>query len=171
VTTSAYHPQANGMVERLHRQIKESLRARDSGAQWADHLPWVMLGLRAAPKDKAGVSAAEVALGARLTLPGPTLPPSRGEKDVPAALPNTCRSYAGVAAAPPKGLEGARWVMVKRENLTGRPLAPAYTGPFEVLARGPKVFKLRLGKRDDWVSVYRLKNSAVSGSSVEVLQE
>jgi transposase InsO family protein len=28
VLTSAYHPQANGMVERLHRQIKDALRAR-----------------------------------------------------------------------------------------------------------------------------------------------
>ncbi len=28
VTTTAYHPQSNGMVERLHRQMKEALRAR-----------------------------------------------------------------------------------------------------------------------------------------------
>jgi len=28
VLTTAYHPQANGMVERFHRQLKEALRAR-----------------------------------------------------------------------------------------------------------------------------------------------
>jgi Integrase core domain len=44
VLTSAYHPQANGMVDRLHRQIKDALRARVCGAAWVDHLPWVMLG-------------------------------------------------------------------------------------------------------------------------------
>ena len=63
VTTTAFHPQANGMVERLHRQIKDTLRARGAAATWADHLPWVILGLCAAPKDESGVSAAETALG------------------------------------------------------------------------------------------------------------
>jgi cleavage and polyadenylation specificity factor subunit 1 len=40
VMTTSYHPQANGMVERLHRQIKEALRARSCGAAWAEHVPW-----------------------------------------------------------------------------------------------------------------------------------
>ena len=30
VMTTAYHPQANGMVERFHRQLKEALSARGS---------------------------------------------------------------------------------------------------------------------------------------------
>jgi len=50
-TTTAYHPQANGLVERAHRQLKEALRSRLAGAAWPDHLPWALLGLRAAPKD------------------------------------------------------------------------------------------------------------------------
>jgi transposase InsO family protein len=29
--TTAYHPQANGMVERAHRQLKDALRARLAG--------------------------------------------------------------------------------------------------------------------------------------------
>ena len=27
--TTSYHPQANGMVERVHRQLKDALRARE----------------------------------------------------------------------------------------------------------------------------------------------
>ena len=38
IPTTAFHPQANGMVERLHRQIKDALRARSGAAAWADHL-------------------------------------------------------------------------------------------------------------------------------------
>ena len=49
--TTPYHPQSNGMIERAHRQIKDSLRARLVGADWASHLPWVLLGLTAAPKE------------------------------------------------------------------------------------------------------------------------
>jgi transposase InsO family protein len=32
VTTRAYHPKANRMVKRQHRQIKDSLRARGCGS-------------------------------------------------------------------------------------------------------------------------------------------
>jgi transposase InsO family protein len=54
--TTAYHPQANGMVERAHRQLKDVLKARLAGPQWPEHLPWALLGLRAAPKEDSAVS-------------------------------------------------------------------------------------------------------------------
>jgi Integrase core domain len=64
VLTSAYHPQSNGMVERLHCQIKDALSARACGTAWVDHLPWVMLGIRATPKDESAVSGAGAAWAA-----------------------------------------------------------------------------------------------------------
>jgi len=39
VTTTAYHPQANGLVKRFHRQLKEALHARSDGRSWLEHLP------------------------------------------------------------------------------------------------------------------------------------
>ncbi len=48
--TTAYHPQANGLVERFHRHLKSALRARLEGPNWIDALPWVLLGIRTAPK-------------------------------------------------------------------------------------------------------------------------
>ena len=75
VMTTAYHPQANGMVERFHRQLKEALRARGGGSDWLAHLPWALLGLRSAPKEEAGVSSAEVLFGQPLVLPSQVHPP------------------------------------------------------------------------------------------------
>ncbi len=70
ITTTAYHPQSNSMLERARRQIKDTLRARLAGVEWPLHLPWVLLGLRAAPKEDSAISSAELVFGAVLTLPG-----------------------------------------------------------------------------------------------------
>ena len=45
-STTAYHPQANGLVERFHRQLKASPKARLHGQDWRDELPLVLLGIR-----------------------------------------------------------------------------------------------------------------------------
>ena len=45
ILTTAYHPQSNGMVERVHRQIKTALHARAAGLALVSHLPWVLMGL------------------------------------------------------------------------------------------------------------------------------
>ena len=57
------------MVERFHRQHKDALRARQATTDWPAHLPWALLGLRAAPKEDSGVSSAEMLYGVPLRLP------------------------------------------------------------------------------------------------------
>ena len=62
--TTAFHPQSNGLVERFHRRLKDSLRACLAGPQWLQHLPWVLLGLRAAPAEASGITPASSVYGA-----------------------------------------------------------------------------------------------------------
>ncbi len=45
--TTAYHPESNGAVERLHRRLKDALRARAAAATWSEEFLFVLLGLRA----------------------------------------------------------------------------------------------------------------------------
>jgi hypothetical protein len=61
------------MVERCQRRLKDAFRARLAGSDWPLHLPWVLMGLRAAPTEDTGVSAAEIVFGPPLVLPGQIL--------------------------------------------------------------------------------------------------
>lgn len=71
------------MVERAHRQLKDALRSRCSAPDWPAHLPWVLLGLRSAPKEDSGIYLAELVYGTPLTVPA-QLP--LGEEVSPAAV-------------------------------------------------------------------------------------
>ena len=69
--TTAYHPQAIGLVERMHRTMKASLKANlGSDPNWCDTLPMVLLGMRAAVKQDINCSVAEMVYGEQLRLPG-----------------------------------------------------------------------------------------------------
>jgi transposase InsO family protein len=158
VLTTSYHPQANGMVERLHRQLKEGLRARQCGTAWIEHLPWVLLGIRATPKDDVGISAAEVVYGAQMVVPGQLLEKAEGGEHVtwPGSIPLRARSYAEAARGPIQKLAAATYVFVKRGPAVG-PLSPSYDGPFLVVSRSEKVYQLKIGDKIESVSADRLK--------------
>ena len=63
LTTAAYHPQSNGLLERFHRRLKDALQSRAAAADWHDHLPWVMLGIRASFREDNEFSPAEAIFG------------------------------------------------------------------------------------------------------------
>jgi hypothetical protein len=67
--TTAYHPESNGAVERLHHRLKYALCARTAVATWSEELPFELLGLRAQPREDTGLSPAEVVFGAQIVLP------------------------------------------------------------------------------------------------------
>jgi len=167
VQTTAYHPQANGLVERLHRRVKDALRARSAAADWHSHLPWVMMGIRTAWREDSPFSPAENVFGSQLVLPGQFL--SAPESPSPSFLADFQGLLAGRAPLPtihntlpsapdslPEDLLLSRFVLV-RQDAVQPPLSPLYTGPFLVLERSLHVFKLQMGDRVDTVSTHRLK--------------
>ena len=130
--TTAYHPQSNGLVERFHRSLKAALRARLTSSSWMDDLPWVMLGLRTAPKDDMGASVAEMVYGASLTVPGTFVAPSNGPeasvhlqrmRDIAGRLVPAPDVWHGTRPAKPCArLSEAEFVFVRRDASHG-PLA------------------------------------------------
>ncbi len=152
------------MVERLHRQLKDGLRARQAGQKWLEHLPWVLLGVRAAPKEDSGISAAEAVFGSQLALPGKfldpsgasSLPLSKAAKDNGVQIPLRARSYAKAAGGRPSILVDAEFVYVRR-GPAGGPLQAAYEGPYKVLDLQEKWVRLQLGDRVETVSADRIK--------------
>jgi hypothetical protein len=150
------------MVERVHRQIEEALRAREAGSVWHGHLPWVLLGIRAASKEVSGVSSAKMVFGQPLHLPGEFLQPpeelaTSGQPPAP--------SYAMVADTPPPHLVSAQYMYVRRGGM-GKPLEPLYAGPYEVIEKHARTFVLRVGARLEVVSMDWLKPHLGTGPVV-----
>jgi cleavage and polyadenylation specificity factor subunit 1 len=161
-TTTAFHPQSNGMVERCHRQLKDALKARLAAAAWPSHLPWVLLGLRTAPKEDSGVSSAELVYMAPLSLP------AQLAADLEAPLAPLVERFRQlqpppvrhVGLPPPSGVPAALAdveMVYIRKGGSLPPLTPPYAGPYHVLKRGTKFFTVQLGDRVETVSVDRLK--------------
>lgn len=172
--TTAYHPQANGLCERFHRSLKAALRAALSDVGWVDRLPWVLLGLRTAPKEDLDASSAELVLGQPLRIPGEFLLESAAPSFHSTADPFS--SGGSLAPGPmhhcfprsfvPSALRSARFVFLRRDAHRS-PLQPPYDGPFRVLERDDKGFVLDMGGRRELVSVDRLKPAyVVAGEAV-----
>lgn len=164
--TTAFHPQSNGMVERYHRRLKDSLRSRLASSDWYHHLPWVMLGLRIAPREDSSVSSAELVYGSTLAVPGEFL--DSREELPPEVFLRRIRSLLSQQSLPPlhnvpvapstvtPELLKSKLVFVRNDSHTP-PLTPLYSGPYLVVQPGPKFFRLQIGTRQDTVSVDRLK--------------
>ena len=112
--------------------------------------------------------------GSTLTVPGDFLPNST-EVPIPNHLrrlrekveslkpvPTSAHGAEHIKFNVPVSLSEAKYVYVRRDGKS-TPLQPPYDGPYRVLEKGPKHFKLQLGSREDKVSVDRLKIAITEG--------
>lgn len=152
--TTAYNPEANGLLERWHRSLKSSLRARLNSPAWIQQLPWVMLGLRTTPRDDLPVAPADLIFRSRPRLPCDVTPPKHLES-VP-SVPRVPAHHDVRPVCVPKDLLSAPFVFVRVDGHR-RPLDRPYKGPYKVVSRFDKYFTLEIGNRRDNVSIDRLK--------------
>ena len=149
------------MVERAHRQLKDALRVRTAGGNWASHLPWVLLGMWVAPKEDSNLFSAELVYGAPLVTPGqipgvPEPPPAVFQEAAPSHITRRNLSPIHLPVSIPAALADSSFVHIRHGGAKTL-LSPAYSGPFAVIARFPKYFILDVGDRQESVSMDRLK--------------
>ena len=178
--TTAYHPQSNGLVERFHRHLKSALRARLVGPNWTQELPWVLLGIRTAPKEDFGCSAAEMVYGAPLTVPGDFIPSNDVHPDnklqlqrlrdqVRSLAPIPISQHGAIATSIPRDLQQAKFVFIRRDAHR-MPLQRHYEGPFRVIQTGSKTFEVDIGGKTGIISVDRLKPAHLDLQSLPEVQ-
>ena len=68
--TTAYHPQSNGVLERLYATPEAMLgKAMSNGLDWVKQIPFVMFALRQAPNRTTGFSPFELVYGCNVRTP------------------------------------------------------------------------------------------------------
>ena len=166
--TTAYHPQANGMVERFHRQLKAALKAQENPDAWMEMLPLILLGIRTALKEDLNATTAEMVYGTTLRLPGEFFTPS-----LTTTLPDPSNfinqltiHFKNIKSVPPRSrhlnsnipstLSNTTHVFVRHDGLR-KPLQPPYDGPYPVVKRTDKHSTVSINGHNNTVSIDRLK--------------
>ena len=155
------------MVERLHRQLKASIMARSTNADWMRELPVALLGIHTAWRAELECSPVELTYGQALRLPGEMVgdsssvqPTSSFVRDLKskmeALVPTQTVHHSQPSSHVPAALSDTTSVFV-RVDAHRAPLVRPYSGPFRVLERHPKYFVLEMAGKHDSVSIDRLK--------------
>jgi hypothetical protein len=136
-------------------------------ATWSEELPFVLLGLRAQPREDTGLSPAEAVFAAPIVLPNEFL--KNEEMPVDAIIKNFSKTLHVPAVSLPRhnssaqlpdelpgNLLSAPLIWVHRGGVIP-PLQPLYDSPYTVPRRGLRSFTIRVGARDEVITVSCLK--------------
>ena len=175
IRTTAYHPAANGLVERLHRQLKAGLSTAPRN-QWMDTLPLILLGLRSAFKEDLQCTTSELVYGTTLRLPGEFFD-TTSTSNLPdqhiyvSCLRNTMQHIRPVPTSHhatrsthvSKDLSTCTHVFI-RHNAIRKSLQPPYDGPFKVIKRADKFYTILVNGHQQTISLDRLKPAHIDDS-------
>ncbi|CAK1586398.1 unnamed protein product [Parnassius mnemosyne] len=167
ITTTAYHPAANGLVERFHRQLKAAIMCH-AEQSWYEILPLILLGIRSSWKEDIASSSAELVYGEAIRLPGdffdstPTAVVdyndflSRLRHYIQNLKPTQVTRHGSTKVFVHKDLRKSSHVFLRHDTIK-KALQPPYAGPFRVVERSDKTFKIDLNGKITTVSIDRLK--------------
>ncbi|XP_053686175.1 uncharacterized protein LOC128735715 [Sabethes cyaneus] len=147
--TTPYHPQANGQIERTHRQLKSSIMCHQN-SRWTEVLPIVLLGIRSSLKEELEASPAELTYGTSLRLPGEFFNCSESKNPTPEFVtdlkasmsklrPTSTSNHSKDAVFVQKHLSSCCHVFIRRGAIKP-PLSQPYDGPYRVIRRKEKVY-------------------------------
>ena len=164
--TKSDHPQSNGMVERFHRHLKAVIVAHETPNT---SLPAVLLGIRSAVKETVGRSAAEMKYGMTLRLPGDFMENSTvdANTDLEDYSDRLRVAMSRLRLSPPRdtnqkdmfNIRSSTYVhMYFLRRIAIAPLLTApYDGPYKVVARSGRVFKVLIKGKVETVTADRVK--------------
>lgn len=173
IRTTAYHPAANGLVERLHRQLKAAIMCHE-GSRWTETLSTVLLGIRSAWREDIQGTSAELVYGQSLRLPGEFLGqqrPDQAAEDAAEFVKSLRQHMKNLRPSDEpqhhnhkvfvfRDLATTDQVFIRRDGAK-RILQQPYDGPHKVLKRSEKTFVVRVNGRDMTISIDRLKPAYV----------
>ena len=173
--TTAYHPQTNGIIERVHRTLKTAIMARKQS--WLDALPIVLLGIRNMPNDQ-GFSPAAAVTGTQLLLPKLIMdkedPDLHGDdirkiakemRKLDMALLSEGQLHTTQKAFIPEDLKSATYVWLRTDRIR-KPLEAPYSGPHRVVQKQNKYFQIETPSGEkQTVSIERLKPVKFRGAN------
>jgi cleavage and polyadenylation specificity factor subunit 1 len=173
IRTTPYHPKANGMVERFHRQLKSSIKALNNH-KWTEVLPAVLLGIRTAVKPDINASAAEMVYGTTLRLPSEFISPTkpkitedtfltRLKSHVNNFTPASSSAHCNNKIFIHSDLFTCSHVFL-RIDAVQKPLSQPYSGPHKIIKRTPKTFTIDFNGKQTTISIDRLKPAYIDST-------
>lgn len=176
--TTSYHPQSNGMIERLHRTIKTALKCNNAN-DWVDCLPTILLAHRSILKEDIQATPAELVYGTTLRLPGEffeqsnkVIPQSEYVKELKTIFENlkpieSANHNTKRKTFVQKELNTCTFVFLRNDAVCP-PLTPPYDGPYKVLQRKLSTFVIEIrGKRQE-VAIDRLKAAFIENENLNL---
>lgn len=175
--TTAFHPACNGAIERFHRTLKNSIRAKCDHPSWYRSLPLILLGIRTTI-NKHGYSPANMVYGSNLDLPINFFVPFQPDVRQPSTefmnqLFHSIRDFP----APVRNHSAMHYIPKNMDKVTkafildpspASSLEPRYTGPYEILERDDKTMTLKLRPdRIERISIDRIKPAFMFTETVE----
>ena len=129
--------------------------SRCKSTEWSAQLPWVLLGLRTAPKEIDNVSPAERVYSETLHVPADffpntTTPTVNRFKHVPQTYKDDRTRFI------PPDLRDCSHTFL-RIDAAKPPLTPPYSRPYLIKDRKEKTLHLQIGNKLEWVSIDHVK--------------